>query len=148
MTDARRKARIAMLKKGITFEDLAKQTGYSVATIHNVLSNTASTAKARQAITNALGVQLWDGAPLTARSFVLKPGNSIELSDELGRPGYAEKFARLFHRSLNFLDPGAVSRTGNVIHFTRPLQLSLEVVNGETRRLSKTQKREKPKTLS
>ena len=54
MTDARRKARIAMLQKGITFEDLAKQTGYSVATIHNLLSNTASTAKARQALTNAL----------------------------------------------------------------------------------------------
>src|SRR5690242_5410872 len=63
MTEARRQARIAMLKQRRTFADLARDTGLSPATIHAALSNTCTSKKVRQSIVNVLQVDLWGLRP-------------------------------------------------------------------------------------
>lgn len=61
MTDARRKAKIRLLELGLTFDDLARESRLAKATIHNVLDDKASSAKSKQAITNALRAEIWPG---------------------------------------------------------------------------------------
>ncbi len=61
MTEARRKAKIALLQQKRTLEDLARECGLSVATIHNVLDGKASSAKSKQTITDALQAQIFEG---------------------------------------------------------------------------------------
>ncbi len=132
MTEARRKARIAMLQKDITFEDLARQTGYSVATIHNLLSNTASTAKARQALTNALQTdELWPGVFMTERVITFVPGDSLEFSHESA--------AREWARDFNKLQPGIAVRRGRVVSYTQTCRFSLEIEDPTKRKAKKSE---------
>src|SRR4051812_22509662 len=71
MTEERRKAKVAMLEQGVTFAQLEKETGLTRGTIHNVLSGVCSSARTRQALTDALGVQLWrDVKVQTARTTI------------------------------------------------------------------------------
>jgi len=85
MTKARRKAKIWLLQQEKTFADIASMSGFAEATIHNALDGRGS-AKTKQAITNALGIQLWDDVPVTERYITVRPGVSIEFPDvELAR---------------------------------------------------------------
>jgi len=80
MTEARRKAKIWLLQQKKTFADIASMSGFAKATIHNALDGRGS-AKTKQAITNALGTQLWDDLPVTERCITVRPGVSIEFPD-------------------------------------------------------------------
>jgi lambda repressor-like predicted transcriptional regulator len=138
MTEARRKARIAMLQRGITFKDLAEQTGYSLATIHNLLSNTASMAKGRQAITNALQVdQLWPGVFVTERVLTFPSGTELEYpSVTAARKSTAE------------LPTRSVNRNGRVVTFIQPLTFVFKIEPEEEKIFSRKFLRKVPGTPS
>ena len=117
MTEARRQARIAMLKQRKTFADVAAQTGLSLATVHAALSNTCVSAKVRQAIVNALQVELWDLRPTERYLHVpLSAGMQIE---------FLTKKQAL--EALDELGPDLVSRRGKTITFIKAVTFVAEV---------------------
>jgi lambda repressor-like predicted transcriptional regulator len=63
MTDARREAKIAMLRQHKTIRTLSTETGFSPATIHAALSNAQVSRKVRQTICNSLQIELWGLQP-------------------------------------------------------------------------------------
>lgn len=72
-----------MLEKGITFEHLVSETGLNRGTIHNVLSGACSSVRARQALTNALGVQLWPAVEVeTTRATIAENTVFLRLTHE------------------------------------------------------------------
>ena len=106
-----------MLKKGITFEDLAKETGYSVATIHNHLSLNSATPKIRQAITNALQIdELWPGVFVTERIFHFPAETELEFPNS--------KSARV---AADELPPGIVKLSGTVLTFLQTATFSIDL---------------------
>ena len=123
MTEARRKARIAMLQMGITFEDLAKRTGYSLATIHNLLSNAASMAKGRQALTNALGTQLWNHVPVTERCLHVPTSWGMQIE-------FPNKKQAL--DAVDELGPDLVARRGRTITFIKAVKWVAEIPREKT----------------
>lgn len=81
MTESRRKTKILLLQRNITFAHLAKAAGLALATVHNVLDGKASSRKSKQAITNALGVQIFDGVLPTQTQHTIQAGTTIEFVD-------------------------------------------------------------------
>jgi hypothetical protein len=79
MTDAKRKAKIVLLQRNKTFADLAHESGYALATIHNVLDGKSSSAKSKQAITNILQAEIFPGL-VPRPPFTLHAGTEIERS--------------------------------------------------------------------
>lgn len=56
-----------MEEQGITFAQLAAVTGLNRRTIHNIFSGVLASKRSRQAITNAIGVQLWNDVRVIAK---------------------------------------------------------------------------------
>ncbi len=77
MTESKRRAKIALLQNNMTFADLARASGLALATVHNILDSKTSSRRSRQAITNALGVQIFADVPVTERGFVLRVGTIV-----------------------------------------------------------------------
>jgi transcriptional regulator with XRE-family HTH domain len=89
MKEVRRRARIAMLQRGLTFLDLERLSGMKRGTIQNILSGFSSSTRARRAITNALGTQIFDDTiPTEARHTFLKD-TTVEFVDS---PEFAVQF--------------------------------------------------------
>lgn len=80
-----------MLEKRLTFLDLESLSGLKCGTIQNILSGFSSSTRSRQAITNALGAEIFHGIhPKEARQAFLK-GTTIEFIDS---PELAAQFAK------------------------------------------------------
>ena len=92
MTDARRKTRIALLEAGQTFRDLEQGTGLKRGTIHNLLSDPSGSAKAKQTITNFLGVEIWPEIAATKRRVLFTRDIEIKFTT----PDTAFQFAQRF----------------------------------------------------
>jgi hypothetical protein len=116
MTEARRKAKIAMLQKGITVGDLCKATGLSKAAIHNLLSDTSAGQKSRQALTNALQTQLWPDIKITETTYTIKKGMLIHWPSNRETAEFLDEFGS-----------AAVAVRNNLIEIIRdlPLRISL-----------------------
>ncbi len=82
MTEAKRKAKILLLQRNETFDDVAKAAGLALATVHNVLEGKASSRKSRQAITNALGAQVFADVPVTESFLTFDAGTIIRWPNE------------------------------------------------------------------
>jgi lambda repressor-like predicted transcriptional regulator len=121
MTDARRKAKIAMLQKGVTFQDLTTSTGLSKASIHNLLSNASESRKSRQAITNALGIQLWDEIEVTEGSITLPAGMLVRWPSDIEAAEFLKEFA-----------PAVVEVRKNLVEITRDLSLRISFRDAAT----------------
>ena len=113
MTDARRKVKIWLLQRKKTFADIASISGLAEATIHNALDGRGS-AKSKQAITNAVGIQLWDDVAVTERFIAVQPGVSIEFLE-----------ARLAREWSNELSPGTAMQCGQTLTFVKPCTLAI-----------------------
>ena len=74
MTEAKRKAKILLLQQNRTFADLAKAADLSLATVHNVLDGHKSSKKSKQALTNALHAQIFDGVFVSQKQMIWNPG--------------------------------------------------------------------------
>src|SRR5215469_11921924 len=103
MTKARRKAKIWLLQQEKTLADIASMAGFAEATIHNALDGRAS-AKTKQAITNSLGIELWDDVPVTKRFITIPPGVSIEFPE-----------VELAHEWSDILSGGIAMRRGRTV---------------------------------
>lgn len=125
MTDSRRRAKILLLEQGKTFADLATAAGLSEATVHHVLDDVASSAKSKQAITNALGAQIFDGIMPTEVHHLYRAGVVIAF------PGHPELAAlwgqdfqdnvRVSRQRVTFLkDTVFISRIGTRAIRTQP----------------------------
>jgi hypothetical protein len=113
MTKARRKAKIWLLQQEKTFAEIASISGFAEATIHNALDGGGS-AKTKQAITNALGIQLWDDVHVTERYITVQPGVSIEFPDvELARD------------LSNQLSGRTAIQRGRTLTFDKPCKLAI-----------------------
>jgi len=128
MTKARRKAKIWLLQQEKTFADIASMSGFAEATIHNALDGRGS-AKTKQAITNALGIQLWDDVPVTERYITVRPGVSIEFPDvELARDW------------SNELSGVTALQRGRTLTFAKPCKLAIQIETPEATRKAQTAK--------
>lgn len=121
MTDARRKAKIWLLKQKKTFADLASMAGVVEATIHNALNGRGST-KAKQSITNAVAVQLWDDIPVTERCISVAPGLSIEFPD-----------VQLARECANEVGRKFAAQRGRTLTFTRRCTLAIQLLRPKSR---------------
>lgn len=119
MTDARRKTKILLLERRMTMADLADRSGLAEATIHNVL-NGASSRKSKQAITNALGGEIWEGIVPTERPFTLPIGMEIDC----GTSGGAEKTAAQFATEFG---PGRAVAVGTTVRVLKPTPAVLRI---------------------
>ncbi len=108
MTDAKRKAKILLLQRNDTFDDVAMAADLALATVHNVLDGKASSRKSRQAITNALGAEIWPGMVPMERAFVMPAGTEI---DTVGDDAAAQQWLDEF--------PGRLERRGKILVFTK-----------------------------
>jgi lambda repressor-like predicted transcriptional regulator len=121
MTPAHKKAKITLIEQGRTFRDLSNTTGLAQTVISNTLSGRTANRRTRRAITNALGVQLWDDVPVTERLFTFPPGTEIEFpSENAARDGVRE------------FPPGVARRTGIILTFVQPVTIEIEVKPEET----------------
>src|SRR5690348_9632769 len=120
MTEERRQARIAMLRQRKTFDDLAAETGLSLATIHAALSNTCTTVKARQAITNALQTELWPAVRVTQRFCSLPAGTEFEFP----KTKQADDSSKQLKHQL---PPDCVTRRGRVLIFNKPVVMAIDI---------------------
>jgi lambda repressor-like predicted transcriptional regulator len=109
MTEARRKTKILLLQQKKTFAQLANECGLAEATIHNVLDGQSGSQKSKQAITNALGAEVWDDVPVTKRRLQIPKGTEIQFAEEFT----AEQAQREF---IN-----CVKREGRTVIFTGPV---------------------------
>lgn len=80
MTDARRKVKIALLQNRMTYSDFAKATRLSESTIDNVLAGRGSD-KSRQAITNALQLEIFPSIKPTETRHLFRKGTTVEFVD-------------------------------------------------------------------
>jgi len=108
MTDAKRKAKILLLERNDTFDDVAEAADLALATVHNVLDGRASSRKSQQAITNALGAEIWPGMGPTERAFIMPAGTEI---DTVGDDAAAQQWLDEF--------PGRLERRGKILVFTK-----------------------------
>lgn len=115
MTDAKRKAKILLLEQNKTFADVAKDAGLALATVHNVLDGRKSSRKSKEAITNALGVQIFEDVPVTEKWFTWLPGEI-----EIGSPTVADAIA-----SVRQFPKGTVRRRGRVVYVVKPIRISI-----------------------
>jgi lambda repressor-like predicted transcriptional regulator len=122
MTPERRQARIAMLKQGKAFAGLARETGFSPATIHATLSNTCRSVKARQAIVNALQIELWGLRPTEVH---------IDVPASAGLQFEYPKKQQAIDAAAEF-GPDVVSRRGRTITFIKPMTFVFKVGPQET----------------
>lgn len=103
---AKRKAKAALRRLSMTFVDLAERSGLALSTVHAVLCNDASSEKSKQAITNALGVEIWPGLLPNESKYVFPEGCQIELDDPQMARQFADEFTdhvRLQGRVITFL---------------------------------------------
>lgn len=108
MNEFRRKAKIAMLEKDLSFRDVAAIAGLTLGTVHNVLSGLSNSTRAREAITNALGTEIWDDVPVTERRLLIPKGTQIEFADECSAQQAEREFINRVtrdHRTLAFIRP-------------------------------------------
>lgn len=106
MTETRRKAKIAMLEKGISFTELAERTGFKRGTIHNLLGGHNASQYGRQAISDLLQAEVFPGVS-PRRTVSFPAGTEIECKTaEEAQADAAELGER-------------VSIRGNVITFLR-----------------------------
>jgi hypothetical protein len=108
MTESRRKTKIILLQRNMTFAHLAKAAGLAEATIHNVLDGKASSAKSKQAITNALGAEVFEGVRVTARPFTIPAGTKIDWGTEAEAIAAEKEFAGFIKRrntTISFIKP-------------------------------------------
>jgi hypothetical protein len=115
MTEAKRKAKILLLEQNKTFADLAREAELALATVHNVLDGRKSSKKSKQAITNALGAEIFDGVSVTERQMIWYPG---EVEIESPTIEAAITFAQQF-------PPGTIRRRGRIVQLVRPMKISL-----------------------
>jgi len=118
MTDARRKTKIALLEAGLTFRDLEQATGLKRGTIHNLLSDPSGSAKAKQAITNFLGVEIWPEIPVTKRRVLFTHGIEIKFPASDTAFQFAQRFPA-----------GYVNCRGAKVFFLRSIPFILESIN-------------------
>jgi transcriptional regulator with XRE-family HTH domain len=119
MTEVRRKARIAMLEKRLSFADLEQLTGLAKGSIHNLLSGVSKSPRGRQLLTNALGGDLWPGISVTERTFIFMAGTELEFTDESA----AEECERQFG--------DAVQRHEKVVVFLRNFSAVIPAIGNE-----------------
>lgn len=101
MTEARRKAKMAMLFNRITFADLHEATGLAKGSIHNLLSDLSKSSRGRQLLTNALQEDLWPGVSITERRFTFAAETEIEFIDEDVAKEFASEFSDAVRRDAN-----------------------------------------------
>lgn len=116
MTAAHKKAKITLIEQGRTFRDLSITTGLAQTVISNTLSGRTANRRTQQAITNALGVQLWDDIQVTERLVTLPPGTEMDFPTSKAARAGAEE-----------LSPGVVRRTGKVLTFIQPVTFAVEI---------------------
>ena len=117
MNEARRRTKILLLQRKLTIDDLARGTGLQHGTIQNLLSGLSKRARARQAITNFLGTEIFDGIRPTERHYTFPAGLSIELeTGELAAQWQTE-----------FTD--CVRGRGKVITFIKPTPATFSRLN-------------------
>ncbi|MBA3351176.1 MAG: hypothetical protein H0U23_01905 [Blastocatellia bacterium] len=107
MTQAKRKAKEALRDLSMTFADLAVQADLALSTVHSVLSEETGSRKSKQAITDALGVEIWPGVVPSGGFSILPAGTEIESPDL----AMAKKFAAECEAEM----PGCTRRTGRVV---------------------------------
>jgi lambda repressor-like predicted transcriptional regulator len=113
MTEARRKAKIAMLEKGLTFNALASLVRLKRGTVHNILSDLSTSSRGRQAITNVLGAnEIWPGVFTSERRLDFGPHVEID-SPSVER---AVEFAKQF-------PAGFAMRRGKSVRFKKRFQV-------------------------
>jgi len=113
MTDARRKAKILLLERRMTIADLADKAALAEATIHNALNGTSDSRKSKQAITNALGGEIWEGIVPNERSFTMPIGMEIDCGTLRGAEEIAAQFAAEF-------GPGRAAAVGTAVRVLEP----------------------------
>ncbi len=116
MTEARRQARIAMLRQRKTFADVATQTGLSLATVHAALSNTCVSVKVHRAIVNALQVELWGLRP-TERYLHVPSSWGMQIEFQTKKEAL-DAVAEL---------GGVITRRGRTITFVKPVTFVVEI---------------------
>ncbi len=77
MTETRRKAKIAMLEKGISFTELAERTGFTRGTVHNLLGGHNASTYGRQAISDVLQAEIFPGIS-PRRTVTIRAGTQWE----------------------------------------------------------------------
>jgi hypothetical protein len=98
MTEARRKAKIALLEQRKTFFQVSVEAGLSVATIHNVLDNRSGSLKSKQAITNVIGCQLWDDIPVSGGRISFEAGTIFVFPTLDGAADFADEIKEMGER--------------------------------------------------
>jgi hypothetical protein len=92
----------------MTFDDLAVATGLTQTTIHNTLSGRTSSDKAKLAITNAFGAEIFEGIKVTTRRITLPAGLEIDLDTEAEAIAAEKEFAGFIKRKrtkISFIKP-------------------------------------------
>src|SRR5207248_912435 len=97
----------ALKTRGLTMAELANILGITTGALRNIACNHVTSLRTRQAITNIIGNQIWRGASVTKRTFILREGTEIEFVDD---PDTARDFEREF--------PGKTRRRGARIKIT------------------------------
>lgn len=113
MTESRRKTKIILLEQGKTFADLASASGLSEATVHNVLDDKASSVKSKQAITNTLGAQVFDGIVPTEVRHLYREGVVITFP---GRPELAALWKEDFPENVHVSAEQVILLKNTVFH--------------------------------
>jgi lambda repressor-like predicted transcriptional regulator len=113
MTEARRKAKIAMLEKGLTFNALASLVRLKRGTVHNILSGLSTSFRGRQAITNALGAnEIWPDVFASERRLDFGPHVEIDSPSVEGAIEFAKQFPA-----------GFATRRGKSVRFKKRFQV-------------------------
>lgn len=100
MTEARRKTKIILLQQRKTLSQLAKESGLAEATVHNILDGRTNSRKSREAITNALGAELWNDVPISQRRLILPTGTEIEFENESAAEEAEREFGNFVRREF------------------------------------------------